>query len=189
MAQRNWKTGDGQGSMPTRSNEEMVQNPADVQAPITGGSDMGEGANYGAGSVDSMDNPNAQMTMDFGPPGTHAPVPQYPEKPRHAYLHTFGENRARRGALRFQEGVETDMDIPSNFVEGVTAGNMVNLTHRKWPEETLRERAHVGSASWIEAPSMLDHFVVGSGEEPQRTNYEFRDGTRQQRWNPVNVQG
>ena len=32
----------------------------------------------------------------------------------------------------------------------------------KTPEETTRERAHVGSASWIEAPVALGEFVQGA---------------------------
>jgi hypothetical protein len=32
----------------------------------------------------------------------------------------------------------------------------------KYAEETMRERAHVGSASWIEAPEVLGEFVQGS---------------------------
>ena len=120
-----------------------------------------------------------------------APVPRYPEKPNGEYVYerTLGVNRARRGALRFQEGIETDSDIPANFVTGIHAGNDINITHRKWPQETLRERAHVGSAAWIEAPSMLGSFANGAGEPPQTTPYEYRDGGRQQRVNPVRVQG
>jgi hypothetical protein len=120
-----------------------------------------------------------------------APVPHYPEKPNGEYLYerSLGVNRARRGALRFQEGIETDSDIPANFVTGITAGNDLNITHRKNPQETLRERAHVGSAAWIEAPTMLSSFAAGAAWPPQTTVYEYRDGGRQQRVNPVRVQG
>lgn len=121
--------------------------------------------------------------------GPVAPVPAFPEKPNYVYERTYGDNRARRGALRFQEGIETDSDIPANFVTGITAGNDINITHRKWPQETLQERAHVGSASWIEAPSMLGSFANGAGEPPQTTPYEYRNGLRQQRHSPVAVQG
>jgi hypothetical protein len=33
----------------------------------------------------------------------------------------------------------------------------------KHADETMRERAHIGSAAWIEAPGMLSDFVQGAG--------------------------
>jgi hypothetical protein len=35
----------------------------------------------------------------------------------------------------------------------------------KTPMETLREKAHVGSATWIEAPMELSEFVQGAMSE------------------------
>lgn len=119
---------------------------------------------------------------------TVAPIPNFPEKPMNVYERVWGDNRARKGDLRFQEGLESDVDIPNEFATGVMAGRDRNITHRKWPEETLKERAHPGSASWIEAPSMLGGFATGAGEPPQQTVYEYRNGARQQRVNPVSVQ-
>jgi hypothetical protein len=34
--------------------------------------------------------------------------------------------------------------------------------YEKWPDETMRERAHVGSASWVEAPTYLSEFANGT---------------------------
>lgn len=166
-------------------------NPNDERYPIHGVADA-EPQEFASGAASGLEYGGPQMDPGnvYGSgPGGIAPTPQYPEKPTNVYERSWGENRARRGALRFQEGVETDTDIPRNFAVGVTAGADVNITHRKNPDETLQERAHVGSASWIEAPSMLGQFANGAGEPPQRTNYEYRNGARQQRINPVTIQG
>jgi hypothetical protein len=59
----------------------------------------------------------------------------------------------------------------------------------KYPEETMRERAHVGSASWIEAPSVLSEFVQGSmaGDGMPSFEYEYNSGGRMNRMNPTVV--
>jgi hypothetical protein len=52
----------------------------------------------------------------------------------------------------------------------------------------MRERAHVGSASWIEAPTMLSDFVIGAsiGNGP---GFEIEYGSERRllRVNPATV--
>lgn len=72
-----------------------------------------------------------------------------------------------KGPLRFEEGVATDTDVPRSFATGAFGdgegdGRGRSVTVRKEPVETQRERAHVGSASWIEAPVVLGEFVQGA---------------------------
>jgi hypothetical protein len=59
----------------------------------------------------------------------------------------------------------------------------------KYPEETMRERAHVGSASWIEAPAVLSEFVQGSmsGDGMPAFEYEQNSGGKMNRMNPTVV--
>jgi hypothetical protein len=75
-----------------------------------------------------------------------------------------------KGPLRFEEGIGTDTDVPNDFARGAyadtTFGARLNQnvpTTRKLPEETMRERAHLGSASWVDAPRMLGDFMQGAG--------------------------
>lgn len=170
----------------------MLPNPRDERIPYGGYVSDAEPAEFAAGAAAGLEYGGPQMdprNVYGSGQGGIAPSPAYPEKPTYVYERDYADNRARRGALRFQEGIETDTDIPRNFAVGVTAGADLNITHRKNGDETLQERAHVGSASWIEAPSMLGEFAGGAGEAPQRTNYVYRSGTRQQRINPVTIQG
>jgi hypothetical protein len=62
--------------------------------------------------------------------------------------------------------------------------------HTKPAEETMRERAHVGSAAWIEAPDYLGEFSTGSFQDYGTNTYEekFVSGSHQQRVNPAQVQ-
>ena len=90
----------------------------------------------------------------------------YPD-PETQYERAIGPDIAgNKGPLRFEEGVATDTDVPNEFGRGAfgdTQGDARGrpYTIRKTPEETMRERAHVGSASWIEAPEVLSEFVWG----------------------------
>ena len=43
----------------------------------------------------------------------------------------------------------------------------------KHADETMRERAHIGSAAWIEAPGMLSDFVQGAGAGQGMPAYEM----------------
>jgi len=80
------------------------------------------------------------------------------------YEHDMAQNNRRRGPLRFEEGIATDTDVPNDF----RVGAYVDTTNdrRSWimksPGETMRERTHMGSSTWIEAPSMLGEFVQGA---------------------------
>jgi hypothetical protein len=89
--------------------------------------------------------------------------------PETGYESEIASNPVRRGPLRFEEGVATDTDIPYEFGRGAygdTAGDargrqtMAGMI--KTPQETMRERVHMGSASWIEAPAELSEFVQGA---------------------------
>jgi hypothetical protein len=54
----------------------------------------------------------------------------------------------------------------------------------------MRERAHVGSAAWVEAPNTLQEFAsAGFGDYGSNVIEEvFRNGSHQQRLNPAVVQ-
>ena len=103
---------------------------------------------------------------------TVSPAPRVPEQNAPMFERSLGANRPMNaGPNRFEEGVATDTDVPNDFQRGAymdTApmpgrDNQTNpQMFFKYPEETMRERAHVGSASWVEAPSVLSEFVQGS---------------------------
>lgn len=127
-----------------------------------------------------------------------APVPGFPEKPTYVYERKMGPNLPMgRGPLRFQEGVGTDTDVPMDFQRGMADGyisapgrpNHNRNVYEKWPEETMRQRAHVGSAAWIEAPTFLNEFAHGSFADYATVEYEqvLRSGTRYQRIAPAVV--
>ena len=74
-----------------------------------------------------------------------APGPQFPERDNAFYEVKGGVNAQRRGPLRFEEGVATDTDVPSDFQVGVSQGyvtapgrpNHNANVYEKWPEETM----------------------------------------------------
>lgn len=70
-----------------------------------------------------------------------------------------------KGINIFEEGVATDTDVPIGFGRGAFEDGL-GTTATGWaikdPYETSRERAHVGSASWVEAPIQLDDFIFGA---------------------------
>jgi hypothetical protein len=103
-----------------------------------------------------------------------------------------------RGPLRFEEGVATDTDVPYDFGVGAyqdPAPSPMRMNHNnpemfyKYPEETMRERAHVGSATWIEAPAMLGDFVKGAtaGDAIPTFEYVYNTGMHMNRPNPTVV--
>jgi hypothetical protein len=103
-------------------------------------------------------------------------------------------NNTRRGPLRFEEGVATDTDIPNEFglgAYGDTGGDGRGrpFTQRKDPAETMRERYHVGSSSWIEAPAMLSDFVIGASAGQSDPQFEMELGSERRllRPNPAQV--
>lgn len=112
--------------------------------------------------------------------GNLAPDPGYPETAPVNYEAKVGVNPVRRGPLRFEEGVATDTDIPSEFTKGVMQGyltapgrpNHNQNVFDKPAAETMAERAHVGSAAWVEAPTYLGEFAQGSFTEAAEVRYE-----------------
>ena len=110
------------------------------------------------------------------------------------YEGAIAVNNRRRGPLRFEEGIPTDTDVPNEFGRGAYGDPTGDARGRpfvgvKTPEETMRERAHVGSATWIEAPTMLGDFMIGAGIGQGRPEYELEYGSERRliRMNPTVV--
>lgn len=129
--------------------------------------------------------------------GNIAPDPKVQERAGSIYERKMGANTVRRGPLRFEEGVATDTDVPTEFQKGAMQGyltapgrpNHNQNVYEKSPQETMRERVHVGSASWVEAPTYLGEFSQGSFSDYAETSYEQvdRSGGRYERLNPAVV--
>ena len=51
-----------------------------------------------------------------------APDPQFSESADRFYEQKTATNSARKGPLRFQEGIATDTDVPNEFTRGVMQG-------------------------------------------------------------------
>ena len=127
-----------------------------------------------------------------------APTPQFPEKVGATYERKMaGSVPGQRGPLRFEEGIATDTDVPQDFQLGLDQGydtpagrpnHNVNV-FEKYPEETMKQRAHVGSAAWPEAPAYNAEFSQGNfGDHSQVVIEEvIRSGGRQGRMNPAQV--
>ena len=126
-----------------------------------------------------------------------APAPQFPERSPQMYERKLADNLERRGPLRFEEGVATDTDVPSDFETGIMNGfaaapgrpNRNAPVWQKTAAETLSERAHVGSAAWIEAPTFLCEFAHGSVSQNSEQIQELKvvSGGRTMRMNPTVV--
>lgn len=128
-----------------------------------------------------------------------APAPMFPERSPNVFERSLAPSiPGNQGPLRFQEGVASDTDVPNDFGRGAyadTAPSPMRMNHNnpemfyKYPEETMRQRAHVGSASWIEAPAMLGDFVQGamSGDGMPTFEYAYNPGTHVNRPNPTVV--
>jgi hypothetical protein len=127
-----------------------------------------------------------------------APDPQAQERVGTVYERKFAENSVRRGPLRFEEGVATDTDVPNEFTKGAMQGyltapgrpNHNANVYEKSPAETMAERVHVGSASWVEAPTYLNEFAQGSFADYAEVSYEQvnRNGRRYERISPAVVE-
>lgn len=125
------------------------------------------------------------------------PTPNFPERAPQSYEIKGAGNAERRGPLRFEEGIATDTDVPNDFQVGVQNGfaaapGRPNRNAPVWQKpaaETLSERAHVGSASWIEAPTFLGEFSHGSFSDnaEQKIETKLVSGGRSQRVNPTVV--
>lgn len=99
-----------------------------------------------------------------------------------------------RGPLRFEEGIATDTDVPGEFMHGMSQGYATdsrghNLNvYEKSAQETMHERAHLGSAAWVEAPTYLAGFAGGASDEAERNYIQVnRSGGRYERRNPSQV--
>ena len=120
-----------------------------------------------------------------------SPAPQFPERAPQSYERKGAANTTRRGPLRFEEGIATDTDVPSDFQKGMMQGlvpaagrpNHNANVFEKPAAETLAERAHVGSASWVEAPTFLGEFAHGTNGDNSAAKIEeaARSGGRTQR--------
>lgn len=109
------------------------------------------------------------------------------------YETEIANNTRRRGPLRFEEGIVTDTDVPNDFRQGAygdpNGGEGGWVAWTKSPGETMRERAHLGSSSWIEAPALLSEFVQGAhvGDFPPSYEHEVNSGGKQVRPNRATV--
>jgi len=122
---------------------------------------------------------------------TISPAPRFPERAPQVYEMKGAGNATRRGPLRFEEGIATDTDVPTDFQKGMQQGlipaagrpNRNANVFEKPAAETLSERAHVGSASWIEGPEFLGEFAHGTMNDYSAAKIEevARSGGRTQR--------
>jgi hypothetical protein len=127
---------------------------------------------------------------------TIAPAPRFPERPSTQYEREVKDprdnyNTAREGTLRFEEGIGTDTDVPTDFQKGIMQGYATppgrpnhNLNVFEKPAaETMKERAHVGSAAWVDSPDMLGEFAQGSFTDYARQEWlqVQRDGSHYMR--------
>ena len=120
-----------------------------------------------------------------------SPAPRFPERSPQVFERKGAANDVRRGPLRFEEGIATDTDVPNDFQKGMMQGmipaagrpNRNANVFEKPAAETLSERAHVGSAAWIEAPTMLGEFAHGTYNDYSAAKIESKvvSGGRQQR--------
>ena len=137
--------------------------------------------------------------MDMNP--TIAPPNPYPEAMRNVFERTMAPSiPGNRGPLRFEEGVATETEVTYDFAQGAYGDTAPAPTRQNHPnpaalykpaEQTLSERAHVGSASWIEAPEVLSDFVTGSiaGDGVPTFEIAQNSGMHMNRPNPVRVDG
>lgn len=132
-----------------------------------------------------------------------APGNPFPERVTNTYERKMAPDSAGgRGPMRFEEGLATDTDLPNEFVTGIQQGYITaagrpnhNMNvYEKPAEETMRERAHVGSASWVEAPTYLSEFAQGT-QVPGKYEYLMVNrgapnpsGRRYERRNAAEVQ-
>lgn len=127
-----------------------------------------------------------------------APQNGFPEKSPTAYQRKFSPAQpGLRGPLRFEEGIATDTDVPQDFMVGAMQGyqtspagiNKNAKVDTKWPDETVAQRAHVGAAAWVEAPTFLGEFAHGVTTRASEKAFEqpVRDGMSYRRANPATV--
>jgi hypothetical protein len=113
-----------------------------------------------------------------------APGDRFPERVSNVWEAKMAPNApGGRGPMHFEEGIATDTDVPNDFVLGMRQGyetgprpNMNKNVFEKLPAETTQERAHVGSASWVEAPDYLGAFAGGTSNEAERKFIQVNRG-------------
>lgn len=125
-----------------------------------------------------------------------APLDPFPERVTNIYEAKVAPNApGGRGPLHPEEGIATDTDVPKDFIVGIQSGyetgSQPNQNKAVWikpPEETQKERAHVGSAAWVEAPTYLGAFAGGTGPEAERKFIQVDVGdSRKERHNGATV--
>jgi hypothetical protein len=125
-----------------------------------------------------------------------APTAVPPSQASPFYEMKAAGNPARRGPLRFEEGIATDTDVPSDFIVGVRQGivpapgrpNHNANVYEKPAAEVMRERAHLGSAAWVEGPDYLGAFAAGTSPEAEVRYIQVTcPGGRQARRSPAVV--
>jgi hypothetical protein len=115
---------------------------------------------------------------------TLAPAPRVPQQQSSVYeVKVAPDAPGGRGPLRFEEGTATDPDVGPEFVNGMRQGYETDArghnknVYEKPAAETMQERIHVGSASWVEAPTYLQAFMGGQSAEAERNYIQVtRDG-------------
>lgn len=127
-----------------------------------------------------------------------SPSPQFNEHQDYTFEKVTAPNiPGNRGPLRFEEGLASDTDSPRDFTRGMREGaipapgstNHVNVeTQWKHADDTMRERAHVGSAAWVEAPTFLGEFSHGASNDAEvKFEQVDRGNSRHERSNPAVV--
>jgi len=126
-----------------------------------------------------------------------SPNPGFPERVTNTYERKLSPaTPGLRGPLRFEEGVATDTDVPSEFQKGIDQGyatasrpNHKAAVHTKTAAETMGERSHVGSAAWVEAPTFISEYEEGNFSDYGTAEFQEvdRNGSRYQRTNPARV--
>jgi hypothetical protein len=130
--------------------------------------------------------------------GGIAPDPTFAERTGNVYERKMAPGvPGNRGPLRFEEGIATDTDVPTDFQKGMMQGlvtapgrpNHNANVYEKYPEETMAQRAHVGSAAWVESTSFLGEFAQGSFTDYAEPSYlqVTRNGAHYERRNPAVV--
>lgn len=124
-----------------------------------------------------------------------APTNPYPERVTNTFEAKVGANGGGTvGPTRFEEGLATDPGVPANFLEGIRQGYQTSPrgtnmnVYEKWPQETMSERMHPGSAAWTSAPEFLGAFAGGTSAEAERRFVAVqRSGGSQKRRNEAEV--
>lgn len=128
-----------------------------------------------------------------------APTPRFPERISAIYERKMAPSvTGNEGPLRFQEGIGTDTDVPRDFAVGVMQGyetppGAPNHNKSVWIKpagETLKERAHMGSAAWVDAPTFLGEFASAAWSDRAEKHFEVvhRDGSHYMRRNATVIQ-